>query len=413
MKCLSVWVACLSLVLGFGGGTVKAAAKPDDQARKKQEVAKSVDAFAADLYGQVRGEKGNLFFSPYSITSCLSMAYAGAKGETAAEMAKTLRLPADWLAKPEVIAAAFGYLNADYNARDKPYALSVANALWGQKGYGFLNDFLTFLDSRYGAGLHEVDFAKDTEGARAAINAWVEKETKDKIKDLIPPGALSPQTRLVLANAIYFKGTWASQFQKKATKNADFLLAPGEKVSAPMMRQQVHFQYLDGGGFQALQMPYKADELAMLVLLPKQIAGLDALEESLTAEKLAEWVSKLGWAKVDVTMPRFKVTWQSGLAKCLQKMGMNRAFDPGKADFSGISGGKEPLWISEVIHKAFVDVNEEGTEAAAATAAIMVGGAPAPSKPVIFRADHPFLFLIRDVRSGCILFMGRVANPVE
>jgi len=413
MRQTALWAACVSVVLGLAGVAAQAAAESGGHAQEKQEIAKAVNAFAVDMYGQVRGEKGNLFLSPYSISSCLSMAQAGAKGETAAEMAKTLRLPAAWLANPEAIAAACGYLNADYNARGKPYTLSVANALWGQKGYGFLSDFLAFLDKHYGAGLHEVDFAGNAEGARETINTWVEKETRDKIKNLIPPGTLTPQTRLVLANAIYFKGTWASQFEKKATKNGDFLLAPGRKVRVPMMRQEEDFGYLDGGDFQALQMTYKGGELAMLILLPKKTDGLAALEESLTDARLAEWVSKLGSANVAVTMPRFKMTWQSGLAKWLKKMGMNLAFDAGKADFSGMNGGKEPLWISEVIHKAFVDVNEEGTEAAAATAAIALGGEAAPSKPVVFRADHPFLFLIRDVRSGCILFLGRLVNPSE
>ncbi len=400
-------VVCVLAVAASAPGEEKAA---DPQAAEKTALGGSINAFALDLYAQVRGEKGNLFFSPYSISSALAMTYGGARGDTAAEMARTLRFPAGWPAAPDRIHAAYAGLNAGLNAEGKPYALTVANSLWGQKEYGFVEDFLGLLKRQYGAGLNEVDFAKDTEGARKAINAWVEKETKDRIKDLVPPGALQPLTRLVLANAIYFKGTWESPFEKQATRDADFFVTPVRKVRVPTMRQTELMRYADAGDCQVLELPYKGEELAMILLLPKAKGGLAALEKSLSAETLATRLAGLGAQSVAVSLPRYTMTWSSGLAKVLGAMGMVRAFDAQKADFTGISGGKEPLWISEVIHKAFVEVNEEGTEAAAATAVIAMGGA-APAKPVEFRADHPFLFLIRDTRSGAILFMGRLADP--
>ncbi len=409
MKRLLVSVLAVCLVAGAASAR-RAAKAPDPHAAAKAKIAEAVNAFAFDLYGEVRGGEGNLFLSPYSISSALAMTYAGARGRTADEMARTLKFPADWLAQADRIHAAFAHLNADLNAEGKPYELTVANALWGQKGYGFLKDFLGLTERHYGAGLHEVDFTRNTEGARKTINAWVEKKTRDKIKDLIPTGGVQPLTRLVLTNAIYFNGTWMHQFEKKHTQDADFFVTPAEKVTVPMMYQSEHFRHADCGTFQMLEMPYKGRELAMVVLLPKQKGGLAALEASLSAEMLAERIAALKHERVRVYLPRFTMTWRVLLAGVLKKMGMALAFSAAQADFTAMNGGKEPLWIDEVIHKAFVDVNEEGTEAAAATAVMMLGTGM-PRRPVVFRADHPFLFLIRDTRSGAILFLGRVVNP--
>ena len=409
MKRLSLLLVLVCLVAGVV--SARGPAKPaDPHAAEKAAIAEAVNAFAFDLYAQVRGGKGNLFLSPYSISSALAMTYAGARGRTADEMAATLKFPADWLAQADRIHAAFARLNADLNAEGKPYELSVANALWGQKGYGFLKDFLGLTERHYGAGLHEVDFARNTEGARKTINTWVEKQTRDKIKDLIPMGAVQPLTRLVLTNAIYFNGTWMHQFEKKRTKDADFFVTAAEKVTVPTMNQTKHFRHADCGTFQMLQMPYKGNELAMVVLLPKQANGLPALEGQLSGAMLAERLRSLKHENVRLYLPRFTMTWRVLLAGVLKKMGMPLAFSASKADFTGMNGGVEPLWIDEVIHKAFVDVNEEGTEAAAATAVMMLGTGM-PRRPVVFRADHPFLFLIRDTRSGAVLFMGRVVNP--
>jgi len=376
----------------------------------RTNIAESVNAFAFNLYGHVRGDAGNLFLSPYSISSALAMTWAGARGETAAEMAKTLALPEGSATQPERLHAAFAALTKSLNDPKATYELSVANALWGQKGYGFQAGFLDLLDTHYGAGLREVDFARDAEGARLTINRWVEKETRDKIRDLIPPGVLPPITRLVLTNAIYFKGTWRYPFGKDDTKDEPFF-APGGPVRVPMMRDTKHFQYADAGTHHVVELPYKSGDLGMVLLVPKAKNGLPAVERTLTVETLADWIGDLKHQRVRVCLPRFTVTWRCLLGKVLATMGMARAFEADKADFSGINGGKEPLWIGEVIHKAFVDVNEEGTEAAAATAVIMLGSA-APSKgPIEVRCDRPFVFLIRDTRSGAILFLGRVVNP--
>ena len=380
-------------------------------------VSEAANRFAFNLYGQLKGEAGNLFFSPQSIQTALAMAYCGARGETGRQMVSVMGFQEDRPIRPEWMAAACGEFLAALRGDGKPraYELSAANALWGQKGYDFLPYYLALLDRSFGAGLKEVDFARDTEGARKTINAWVEKETRDRIKDLIPPGLLQPLTRLVLVNAIYFKGTWAIPFKKDATADGDFFVAAGQKVQAPLMNQTGHFGYYDGGQWKALEMPYKGNELAMVILLPAQVDGLPQMEKDLAAGKvLGDLAANLKTRQVRVTVPRFKTTASILLRKTLAAMGMPLAFQAGKADFSGMNGGKESLWIAEVVHKAFVDVNEEGTEAAAATAIVMMAGeGMSMDEPPVFRADHPFLFLIRDKKSGCILFMGRLANPKE
>ena len=373
-------------------------------------VSEAANRFAFNLYGQLKSEAGNLFFSPLSIQTALAMTCCGARGETGRQMVSVMGFREDRPIRPEWMAAACGEFLAALRGDGKPraYELSAANALWGQKGHGFLPAYLGFLRKNYGAGLREVDFAADTEGSRRTINAWVEKETRDRIKDLIPPGLLQPLTRLVLVNAIYFKGDWVFAFKKSETKDGDFFAAGGQKARVPMMHQTEHFGYLDGDEFQALEMPYKGGALSMVILLPKKKDGLAAFEKTLSAEKVAEWLAKLARREVWVTVPKFKTTAQFMLADTLKRMGMTDAFDGGKADFSGMDG-KRDLFISAVIHKAFVDVNEEGTEAAAATAIVGTFGGGPPS----FYADHPFLFLIRERKSGCILFMGRLANPKE
>ncbi len=367
------------------------------------------NAFALNLYGKLKDQEGNLFFSPFSISTALAMTYAGARGETEAQMRKALH----FYMGQRGLHPACKSLIEDLNARQKAggYELSVANALWGQKGYGFLKEFLDLTRENYGAGLNEVDFAGATEAARQGINKWAEDETRGKIKDLIPPGVLNALTRLVLTNAIYFKGNWASQFKKGDTQNAPFTLLDGKKVNVPMMQQTRKYPYLKTDTFQALELPYVGEELSMVVLLPRKVDGLADFEKSLTHKGLTEWVEALRKEEVAVYLPKFKMTSSFSLSEVLQSLGMPDAFSLGLADFSGMTGNKD-LFISAVIHKAFVDVNEEGTEAAAATAGVMaLERVPAP--PPVFRADHPFLFLIRDRRTGSILFMGRVVNPQQ
>jgi serpin B len=391
---------------------------------KKEMVVQGNNKFALALYAKLQGEDGNMFFSPYSLSTALAMTYAGARGRTATQMAEVLRFPVERTAdassasgasaklNPQELASAFGTLVKDLNARGEKgaYELSVANALWGQKGYGFLTKFLTLIEKHYGGRLNEVDFVGATETARRTINAWVEKRTNDKIKNLIPTGVLDSMTRLVLTNAIYFKGNWARQFEEDRTNEAPFTLADGNKADVSMMNQTAEFGYVETETLQGLELPYVENELSMIVLLPRAIDGLGELEKSLTLDNISQWQSKLHKREVVVSIPKFKLTSQFSLAAVLKAMGMTEAFS-GSADFSGMNG-KRDLAISAVIHKAYVDVNEEGTEAAAATAVTMrlTSMAPGP-RPPVFRADHPFLFLIRDNESGSILFIGRVMNP--
>jgi serpin B len=402
-----------------------AAAKIADE----QAVVQGNTEFALELYAKVRGEPGNLFCSPYSISTALAMPYAGAAGPTEKQMAEVLHLPVAVAGKGTNMTArkaeltrptvskqrfhlAFGSIIKGLNARGEKggYQLTVANALWGQKDYGFLAEFVQLIKDHYQGNLNEVDYVRAAEAAAREINAWVEEQTKGKIKNLISPGALNSMTRLVLTNAIYFKGNWARQFKKEQTRDAPFTPADGGKVDVAMMNQTAEFGYMEGSDFQALELPYVDDELSMVIFLPKKHDGLAEFEKKLTLENLGKWQGRLYKRKVIVSVPKFKVTSQFGLGGVLKSMGMGNAFSSG-ADFSGING-KRDLFISAVIHKAYVDVNEEGTEAAAATAVTMRVTSVQPQPP-IFRADHPFFFLIRDNKSKSILFLGRITNPEQ
>ncbi len=417
--------------------TTAVSGKPSVTAKRRKsseaDVAATVEgnnAFAFDLYAKLRAGEGNLVFSPYSISTALAMTYAGARGETAGQMAAVLRFPTDELhvsttegphesrmvpIGQERIAAAFAHLVDDLNTRGggnegSAYEVVVANRLWGQKGYPFLGPFLELNRTYYGAGLEQVDFARATEAARQTINTWVEDRTRDKIKELLKPGILDALTRLVLTNAIYFKGNWASEFKKEQTKDAPFSVSPAKMITVPMMHQTEKFGYAEAKGLQVLELPYVGDELSMVILLSKEVDGLAELEATLDAARLKTWLSRLGKRKVQVFLPRFKIEFGLDLKRALKSMGMPLAFDEHRADFSGMTDDPQGLYIAKVIHKAYVDVNEEGTEAAAATAVVMAPrGMPRP--PPVFRADHPFMFLIRAGKTGSILFIGRVMNP--
>jgi len=382
--------------------------------------------FAIDLYDKLKTGEGNLFFSPYSISTALAMTYAGAQGQTESQMTRVLHFPtlsSETTTSTSVKSlrgsgrktqfhSAFGAIVKDLNTRGRKggYELTVANALWGQKDYGFLKEFLELIKTNYDGQLNEVDFVEATETARKTINAWVEKKTNNKIKELIKPGVLDAMTRLVLTNAIYFKGNWAAQFKKDQTRNAPFTLLNRDKVEVPMMNQTEQFPYMETENFQVLELPYVDNELSMIIFLPKKTGGLKEFEQGLTLNNLSQWLSKLKKREVIVSIPKFKMTSQFSLASLLKSMGMTDAFDSKAADFSGMTGRKD-LCISAVIHKAYVDVNEEGTEAAAATAVTMKLTSVGPSRTPVFRADHPFLFLIRDNHSESILFIGRAMNP--
>ncbi len=408
-------IAGLLTVSALAVVTVAAAEKPDNAKPDYTAIVQGDTQFALDLYAKLRGQDGNLFFSPYSISTALAMTRAGAKGDTAAEMDKVLHftLPQDKL--HAAFAALIKEVNGDPADKKRGCQLTTANALWGQKDYGFKADFIQLLNDDYGAGLNEVDFKTAHEAARKTINAWVEKQTNDKIKDLLHEGDLTDLTRLVLTNAIYFKGDWTSPFKKDATHDELFHRASDWQIKAPMMNQTGKYGYLENATLQALEMPYAKGELSMVVLLPKKIEGVADLEKDLTADKLDGWIGKLQKQEVIVSLPKFRTEQRVLLADTLSAMGMKLAFDDQKADLSGMAGKPGDLYISKVIHQAYIDVNEEGTEAAGATA-VTVAEASAvrvePPKPV-FRADHPFLFLIRDTRSGSILFLGRLADPTK
>ncbi|NCC50376.1 MAG: serpin family protein [Spartobacteria bacterium] len=365
------------------------------------------NAFAFELYRELKSMDGNLFFSPYSISSALAMTYAGARGSTAAEMARTLHFTLGEVATHP----AFAQLNARLEAiqAEGHVQLQAAHSLWPQKGYPFLPAYLALIEKYYGSTITPLDYVNETEQARITINTWVEDRTQDKIKNLIAEGALTPLTRMVLVNAIYFKGDWATPFNPEHTAALPFYLPGNTTAQANFMTLKQKFNYAESDDLQVIELPYVGDDLSMLVLLPKNRDGLPAVESALSGEQLDRWTAGLQRREVQVFLPKFKITWGTvSLNKALVALGMGGAFGP-KADFTGMDK-QNGIFISDVLHKAFVEVNEEGTEAAAATAVVMRMTAM-PARPVVFRADHPFLFLIQDTSSRNILFMGRVSNP--
>ena len=370
--------------------------------------------FAMDLYAQLApGSKGNLFFSPASIHTALAMASGGAGGTTGTQMSQTLHL-AD--AAPETHQA-LGLLTRKLNSpprdlRQNPmYELTMINALWGDKNYTFEPEFTALMKEQYGAGMRSVDF-RLAEPVRKRINDWAAMATRRKILDLIPQGMITARTRLVLTNAIYFKSNWAHPFKKPATAAGEFRATDGKAVDAQMMNQQYRFSYTEMADFQLLRLPYNRWALSMLIILPRKDGDLGRVEKQLTTKNLSAWLGKLRTCDVKVTLPRFTFASQFKLTDTLKAMGMTEAFSMG-ADFSGMSKTKKKdLYISDVVHKAFVTLDEEGTEAAAATAVMMkVKSALRPMTPKVFKADHPFIFIIRHRETGSILFMGRVADP--
>jgi len=372
--------------------------------------------FALAIYGQLRQQSsGNLFFSPFSIRTALAMAQAGARGETAAQMRQALCISSS----SETIHAGFTEGIQRLNTGgDGKYEMVVANSLWGQDGAPIRSEYLDLTARYYGGGTNLVDFRCAAEGAREMINQWVEETTRQEIRELIPSGGVNADTRLVLVNAVYFKGNWVLKFHKAGTHEEPFHLEGGRTDQVPLMHQQEEIRYMQGNGYQAVELVYRGDDLSMLVLLPDRIDGLRDLEKKLSPQLLHDCVAQMVVREVKCFFPRFKLTWGvRDLCEQLAALGMPIAFARYKADFSGINGHEPPsedsLFLSAVLHKAFVEVTEEGTEAAAATAVTMIAMCAPPSeKPQIpvFRADHPFLFAIRDRKSGVLLFLGRVAN---
>jgi len=340
------------------------------------------------------------------------MTYEGAKGQTAEEIRSVFYFPESSNLRRTEYTTIFDEINKG----DKKYKLSSANALWAQEDYQFLKDYFDSVEKYYGGKATNLDFKKDPEGSRVTINNWVENQTNDKIKDLIPSGIIKTMTKLVLTNAIYFKGEWVKQFSKNDTKEENFRTNKNGTVKTQMMQRtddEAIFNYAENSNLQILETPYSGEELSILLLLPKG-DNLEKLESLLSTKKLSEWRKDLEEQRVKVFIPKFKFETKYFMADDLKAMGMPIAFSD-SADFSGMTG-KRDLKINEAIHQAFVEVNEEGTEAAAATAVVMrpVGSAAGPQKEPkipVFRADHPFIFLIQQKNTGNILFIGRVVNP--
>lgn len=397
----------LVLALAIASTAVDARDNPG-QDRGTDMIEKGNTAFAFALFQKLKEKPGNLFFSPISISSAVSMALAGARGETETEISRVL----GYGPPSSALHASFGKLMAQLAAsgNEKGNQLSLANALWVAKGHGLLKEYVSLLEADYAAGAEELDFANDPDGSCKTINSWIEKKTSGHIKDLLAPGTLGAASRLVLTNAVYFKGTWESTFDEKVTSQEQFSVSPTNTVTVPMMNQTAHFNYLENEDFQAVELPYRGKALSMVVILPRQKDGLPKLENSLNAEARDKLVAGLSEVRVDLYLPRFKVRSRFDLANQLKALGMTGAFSAPPADFSGMNGKKD-LHISQVVHEAFVDVTEKGTEAAAATA--MTFGVTMSVSMKVFRADHPFVFMIMDTRSRSILFMGRVVNPLK
>jgi len=369
-------------------------------AEKLDSLVDSLNAFTFDFYRKV-SENKNVFFSPYSIFVALSMAYEGAHGNTADEMHNILNI----LQNDSATRGSFGRLYNRLNQKQEGYTISTANAFWAQQNYEFLKEYIDILESYYIAEANELDFA-DNINAANTINTWIEENTNHKIKNMTSPGALSELTRLVLTNAIYFKGLWAIPFDQDNTNKEDFKITSDETVEVDMMSiSKIKFNYTDTNDLQILKLLYKGNDLSMIIILPKE-NNISIAEEALNPINLSNWNDMLVSQKIPVKLPKFKFETEYTLNDVLDEMGMKDAFVPGVADFSGMDGTKD-LYISQVLHKAFVEVNEEGTEAAAATEIIVT----TEYIPLEFTADHPFIFLIQHEETGAIIFMGKIMNP--
>jgi serpin B len=366
-------------------------------------------AFALDLYQHLRAAPGNLFYSPYSVSSALAMTYAGARGETEKQMATALH----FALPQEQLHSAFNALDAVLISRGQGAAgqdggrfrLNIANALWGQAGYSFAAPFLDVLAENYGAGMHILDFVNASDKATAIVNSWVAERTEGKIKDILPAGAIDSSTRLVLTNAVYFNAAWRDEFSEFVTAPGTFTRADGSTVSVPIMGNAATLAYGEDDSYSAVELPYAGGELSMVLVLPTE---LEAFEKGLSNERLSGVISSLRPLYVAVELPKFKFEMTQNLVAALSDMGMPLAFSDA-ADLSGING-KGGLTIGDVLHKAYVSVNEKGTEAAAATV-VTVETVSLREPEATIRFDRPFLFFIRDIRTGAVLFVGRVSDP--
>jgi serpin B len=403
-------LAVFLVILRPGSLFAPAVARADETGvseAKLTEVVNASNQFAAEFYGELKAHPGNLFFSPYSISSCLAQVYEGAAGQTAAEMQAVLHLPAD----ASVRRPAFAALHNQLEVPSSEFQLSVANALWFQQAYPIEADFAKTLRQFYGSQAVSLDFSAANSQATDTINKWVKRETRGKIGELFGPGSLSKLTRLVLANAVYFKGEWVHKFDRQATIDMPFRTGSGASSPVPMMSgidKDARFHYTEDDALQAIELPYEGERLAMLVLLPRALE-LAAAEAALAPGKLQALRAGMQEQPVKVYLPKFKLETSYDLQPPLLALGMHSAFSPEISDFTGMVKSND-LYISDAVHKAYVDVYEEGTEAAGATGVGLTWKSK-EAEPIVFLADHPFVFAILDRQTGLILFLGRVENP--
>lgn len=378
-----------------------------------QELVRGNNEFALDLYEEVCNmlEPDNIFFSPYSISSALGMTYAGAQGQTAADMAETLHFTLPVKATNRAFYSLTESLSSGELIRAEsgdPFTLSISNGLWVQDDFTLLDEYIAEVTMYYSAAVRNLDFIDDPDGSRETINEWVAESTLDRIQNLIPSGVLNNDTRVVLTNAVYFKASWLKQFHVRATSNAPFILKDGSSIDVPMMRQTDYFRYVSTEGCSAIELDYAAGNASMLILLPD--GDIEEFQQDFDSGMLETIRGRLSSIRVSISMPKFEFSRSMQLSQTLKILGMESAFGSG-ADFSGFTGSPD-LFISEVLHKAFVKVDETGTEAAAATAVVMSLTA-IPEEPIEMNVNRPFLFFILDRESGCILFIGRVMNPSD
>jgi len=421
MRKIIIYFSVLIVLLGLvacaqpAGGMVQSdkhrISSPEVPDTDRRALVEGNSEFAFNLYQVLREEKGNIFYSPYSISLALAMTYAGARGDTEQQMADALRftLPQNRL-HPTFNGLDIELAKRGEGAKGKDeqgFRLNIVNAIWGQKDYQFLPTFLDVLAENYGAGLRTLDFVNAPEESRLIINKWVSDQTEGRIEDLIPQGMIDILTRLVLTNAIYFNAAWQHPFSEEATQDCPFYLLDSNEIRVPMMTQTESFGYAEGDNYRAVELAYDGGELSMVILMP-DAGQFEDFDESLNINQISSVIDALEQKQVNLSMPKFEFESEFELEKTLTTLGMPIAFSDA-ADFSGMTGGRD-LYISDVVHKAFVSVDEAGTEAAAATAVIMKLTA-APVSPVRMTIDHPFIFLIRDIETDTILFIGRIVNP--
>jgi serpin B len=397
--CIGVWI-----FFAVGKGEAKGSSG---------SVVEGNTGFAFDLYARLSSQPGNLFFSPYSISTCLGMAYAGARGDTESQMAGVLHFKKG----DAQIHSSFGQLQRDLHGAERAgIELKIANGLWAQKGELFLPAFFTIVEDDYQARVGQADFASRPDLVAGEVNRWVAQQTEGKIQQILPPDSVDSKTRLILADAIYFKGMWAKEFPESDTSTQWFYVSGYQRVDALLMRLEAEVAYAEDDDMAAVELPYTGRQLSMVILLPRPRNGLDGVavvERKLTPSFLDHFLGQSKKEEVEIFLPKFTLESDRSIKDTLVKIGMVDAFS-GAADFSGING-KRDLYISQVLHKARIEVSEKGTEATASTTVEMgaYGARKASPPPLVFRADHPFIFLIRDTRSKSVLFMGRVVDPTD